>query len=339
MAEFESAPADPKPGTQRQRRGLRWWQNLLIGLLALVLIVGGTAFGLVQYYDSQVERQPLIDQPAAPVDWGDGPLDLLLFGADSSSDSPDVDGRKLDTIMVIHLNRALDRATVVSIPRASYVNVPRGGSWPGGKTTLDRAVVLGGPVMVAKTVTQLTQIELDGAMIANLDSVNKLVDAVGGVRICINTDEPLPGGGVRKKGCRNYDGGEAESFMRERKQGQGSDFDRINDQQRVVKALIEKASSAGVLANPLKLNKLLGTTADALTVDEGLDVSKFALSIRHIRPGNVEFATVPVKRADLNTPDGPAVELDPVLAPQLFDSIRNDSVTDWLKNHRSSTTK
>ena len=42
----EPRPEQREPGTQRQGKGLRWWQNALIALLAVVLIVGGSAFGM-----------------------------------------------------------------------------------------------------------------------------------------------------------------------------------------------------------------------------------------------------------------------------------------------------
>lgn len=323
-------------------RAARWRRRalyLLIPLVVLALAAGGTAYEAIRYYDHRMERAPLVDPPQSQARSNVRTLDLLLFGSGSDGGSAGVLRRKLDMVMVVHFDRTLDHATVVSIPRSAYVEVPAGGSWSGGRTTLDRSIVVGGAPAVARTVGNLTGISLDGALIADLDRIDQLVDAVGGITVCVTDDERLTGGGVRKAGCHELDGDQAEEFMRGRRQDRGDDSARIDDQQRVMKALMRKMFDAGVLTNPLKLKKVLGAAADGLIVDERLDVARLALSVRHIRPGNIEFASVPIKRADLPTPDGPAVELDPVLAGQMFASIRHDQVTGWLAKHRPGIAK
>ncbi|MFG1927766.1 LCP family protein [Cryptosporangium sp. NPDC048952] len=323
----------------RALRSRQVWKRLLLVLFAFGLAICVTTYGVVAYYSSQVKRAPLLEQSTSPARQGESALNLLVFGSDS--DGRDLVGEEptLDSIMLVHVDRRMGRATVIAIPRGAHVAVPREGAWNGDKTTLDRAVVLGGPTLVTRTVSELIGIRLDGAIVVDLNSVSHVVDAVGGIEICLESAEALPDGSSRKKGCQKLSGRQATTFMRARTLGQSTDFDRINDQQRVLKALIDRAASAGVLANPLRLKELLGATALSLVVDEGLDLPRLALAMRSIRPGDVEFATVPVKRLDLPTPDGPAVELDPLLAPQLFASIRDDKVGDWLARHRVDTPK
>jgi anionic cell wall polymer biosynthesis LytR-Cps2A-Psr (LCP) family protein len=158
-----------------------------------------------------------------------------------------------------------------------------------------------------------------------------MVDAVGGVNVCVPYDvKSYFSDTVWKKGCHFMDGPTAEEFMRNRMFVPGGDFGRMKDQQLVVQGIIDKVSKEGVLDNPLTFDKLLVTAAQSLTIDKTLDVRKLALSVKNIRPGAVKFATVPASNADLKTSAGSSVELDATKSAELFASIRNDTVDQWV---------
>ena len=188
-----------------------------------------------------------------------------------------------------------------------------------------------GAGLTATTVRNLTGVTLDGAMIANFASIRDLVDTVGGVNVCVPYDvRSTFTSMVWKQGCHDLDGDLAEEFMRQRYEVPGGDFGRMHNQQLVVKAIIAKVSADGTLADPLKLDGLIGIAADSLTVDESLDLRDLAFAVKGIRPAAISYATVPYSSASLRTPAGTAVQLDTAKSASMFAAIKDDTIDQWL---------
>jgi LCP family protein required for cell wall assembly len=330
-------------GLRRNRfQQLASWKKalmILIGLLlVLALLLVGSVYSLTRHYENKVNKDDLLGKAAAPRDdnrWRHGPLNLLVLGSDSRATTPggvSPIGERSDTIMLVHVSRNLDHAYVVSIPRDSYVNIPaEGDDWHGGKNKINAAFAFGGAPLAARTITQLTGVQLDGAAIANFASIHKMVDAVDGVNVCLPYDlKSSFTGKTWSKGCHQFNGADAEAFTRERYNSPGGDFGRIYNQQLVVRGLIQKVADGGVLTNPFKFDDFVGTVADALTLDENVSLRELGISLRHIRPDGVQFATVPYTTASLRTPAGSAVQLDEARSRALFAAIREDAVGDWF---------
>nr|WP_296074329.1 LCP family protein [uncultured Actinoplanes sp.] len=321
--------------------------SLILGVL-LLLLAGGVAGGgwfLYARYENRVGREALLpDDASAPAEqsrreqnWRSWPLNLLLLGSDSRATEPGGTspiGERSDTIMLVHIAASRDKATIVSIPRDSYVDIPAGGSWKGGKNKINAAFAFGGAKLTAATVRQLSGVPLDGAMIADFASIHHLVDAVDGVHVCVPYDvRSRLTGTLWKQGCHDLDGDEAEDFMRQRHDVPGGDIGRIGNQQLVVKAVIAKVSAGDLLSNPMKYDNLMVTVAGSLTVDQSLDLQRLALAVRDIRPGALSYATVPFTSTDLKTPAGSAVRLDPARSAEMFAAIRDDTIDTWLDAH------
>ncbi|HLL64482.1 MAG TPA: LCP family protein [Micromonosporaceae bacterium] len=351
----DGGPGATGPGTTNKGkarlarfRALPGWRKTLI-IAGVLLLIGATgsaaaAFGLVHRYESRVKHEDLLGDAAVPKNeerWKAGPLNLLLLGSDSRAGEREEGkfaGERSDAIMLVHISADRSKAAIISIPRDSYVDIPADGTWKGGKNKLNAAFAHGGSALTAKTVSQLTGVPLDGAMIANFAGIRTMVDAVGRVNVCVPYDvDSSFSDRFWKKGCHEMDGAEAEEFMRQRMNVPGGDFGRMHDQQLVVKAIIEKVAAAGVLSNPLTFDKLLLTAAGALTIDKSLDLRELAMTVRDIRPASVQFATVPHRNPGLKTSAGSAVELDPQKAPALFQAIRSDAVEQWLAANPAPT--
>lgn len=342
-------PTEPRAGAagpravrrRADRRATPLWARLctVFGALLLMLSVStaGASWALSARYESNVKRTKILgDVPSSNA--GDsikGPLNLLLLGSDSRESqlgSKAEDQTRSDTIMLIHLTANLDQAYFISIPRDSYEYVPPApGKWRGGKNKINAAFSYGGPSLMAQAVYALTKVPLDGAAVVDFESVVTMVNVVGGVTVCtpytvrsIHTDR------VWKKGCNLMYGDAAQDFMRQRYSVPGSDFGRIHNQQLVIKALAAKATTAGMLANPLKFDKLITTGTKAVTVDEGMDVRELAFALKGLRPADLNFITLPYTSDALRTPYGTAVQLDTAKCQALFAAVRNDDVATWL---------
>ncbi|BBH71294.1 transcriptional regulator [Actinoplanes sp. OR16] len=342
-----------EPAVKRHRfRGMAGWKKALIVLGVLLLVIAGgltgTGFYLYERYDNKVSRESLLPSRSAEdiakseENWASGPLNLLLLGSDSRAEEPDEEspiGERSDTIMLLHIAKARDHATFISIPRDSYVDVPAGGNWKGGKNKINSAFAFGGAPLTAATVSKLTGVTLDGAMIADFASIREMVDAVNGVNVCTWTKvTSLHTGRVWNPGCHDMDGEVALDFVRQRYSVEGGDFGRMRNQQTVVKALITKVQSSGALTNPLKLDTLLGIAAEALTVDESLDLRDLAFKVRDLRPDAIDYLTVPDTGVGLDTSAGSAVELDPDLSASLFKAVADDTVPQWLAENPQEAT-
>jgi LCP family protein required for cell wall assembly len=242
--------------------------------------------------------------------------------------------------MIVHVNKAKTGAFIASIPRDSYVDIPPSpGAWNGGPNKINAALSFGGANLAAKTVYNLTKVPLNGAMLINFDGVSNMVDAVGGVRVCppydvpnfFTEDYPQYGGWYSGR-CYDMRGEEAMVFVRQRNDVPGGDFGRMRSQQLVIKALAEKATSSGIVLNPGRLDALITTAAESLTVDQSMNLRDLVFALKGIKPDNVKFATAPAKGL-ISTSAGSSVELDMAGVEQLFKAIREDKTDEWLAAH------
>jgi len=172
--EAGTASSAAKPRKRgRFRRSPRWAKVLMVLGVVIVVLTGGTAGGawfLVNRYAGKVAHEDLLGDAAAP---GGGSTEAhrarpdqpaaarIRFPGRGDQQGPRR-GAAVDTIMLLHINAAHDSAAIISIPRDSYVDVPAGGTWKGGKNKLNAAFAYGGAPLAAKAVIELTGLTLDG---------------------------------------------------------------------------------------------------------------------------------------------------------------------------------
>lgn len=341
MTSTETKELPLREGAGPTRRRLRWYYKLAIVLGVLILLLGGgslLALKLVtSHYEGMVDREDILEGvPTAPAEQGKGkaPLNFLILGTDSRDNQEladlDATGSRSDTIMIAHISSDRKRAFIVSIPRDSYVDVPAGGPWGGGKNKINAAMSFGGANLAAKTVYNLTKIPLNGAVVVNFSGVQTMVASVGGVRVCIPyTVHSSFSSKVWEKGCHDLNPAEAEEFVRQRKGTPGGDLGRIKNQQHVIKGLVQKIKQGGMLTDPGKLNDLLTTAARAVRVDRNMELAKLAFELRNIDVNDIKFATTPI-RGTMQTPAGSSIELDMEKAEELFAAIRDERADEWL---------
>ncbi len=322
-----------------------WWQKTLVIAGCVLLAFTGAGVGLAVWanerYEERVDRQDILHGVPKPPEPAEGNvstgLNFLVLGSDSRSgqdtESLDQTGSRSDTIMIVHVQGDGTGAFIVSIPRDSYVHVPAGGSWPGGMNKINAALAYGGANLAARTVYELTKVPLDGAMIINFSGIHKMVSAVGEINVCTPFEVRSSfSDRVWTVGCHDMGPDEVEEFSRQRYNVPGGDFGRIKNQQNVIKGLIKKIISGGVLTNPLKLDALLTTAAESLTVDKDLNLRSLALAVSDIRPENVNYATVP-HVGTMTTGAGSSVQLDMPGVAELCNAIREDRADEWLSAH------
>lgn len=184
---------------------------------------------------------------------------------------------------------------------------------------------------MVQTVEEFTDVRIDHVVLVDFGGFQQIVDALGGIDIEVEQDfksihEPFR---VFTKGQMHMDGAEALDYARQRYQFADGDFARIRHQQQVIKAILDKAASGGMLSSPASVNDFVKATADSVSVDKTLSIIDLATQMRNVRGGNLTFLTTPTTGTGTRG-DQSVVLADDEKAKALYDAVRKDSVPDIL---------
>ncbi|QMW67135.1 LCP family protein [Mumia sp. ZJ1417] len=341
----EPAPdaASAPPQSPRRRHTLR---NVLLGLLACVVVLalalGGVAWYLQERLVGQVDRVDdaftgLENRPAPAQ--GDG-VNILLMGTDRRSDEPttgdDADSpawlpgeQRTDSLMVLHVDADREGASIVSIPRDSWVTIPGY-----GENKINAAFSFAGPSLAVETVEQLTDLRIDHIAIVDWDGFRELTDELGGVEVVVpETVHDSARDKTWEAGTHRMDGEEALLYVRQRYGLPGGDFDRIKRQQNFLRALMGQTLSADTLSSPTKAYGVLDAVTEHLTVDAEWttgDMRGLLLSLRNLRADDIAFTTAPVKGTGREGAQS-VVRLDRDKGRELWGAVREDRAAEWVE--------
>lgn len=175
----------------------------------------------------------------------------------------------------------------------------------------------------------MTQLKIDHYVEVNFAGFARVVDSLGGIEVCTKKDIDDPKSHlVLPAGVHTLNGIEALKYVRTREFDGLGDIGRMQRQQAFMSSVLKKATSAGVLLNPVTMTSFINSSLAAVTTDEGLknsDLITLAKQMKSLATSNVRTLTVPL--ADLNYYSNgvtAAVLWDPVLAPELWDRLRED---------------
>jgi LCP family protein required for cell wall assembly len=313
------------PPGARSGGGLRRGVKILgVVAVALVIVVAGLYFLL----DSKLTRQNVLTSYAGRPAQGAG-QNWLITGSDSRqgltrkqertlSTGFDVSGHRSDTIMVLHVPSGGGRAVLVSLPRDSYVDIPGY-----GMNKINAAYSFGGPRLLAKTVQNATGLRIDHYMGIGFGGLVHVVNAIGGVRMCLPTAIRDQASGLHlRAGCQTLNGAQALGFVRARHPFAQQDLQRVQNQRIFLRALLRKVTSPATMLNPFASVPAAFGAAGALTVDKSAHLYQLVEVAFALR--NPETTTVPIASANYYTPAGDAVKWDTHNALELFSDLRTD---------------
>lgn len=311
-------------------------------MAAGVLTVSGGGYAAAHTLVGKVEHikafGSLTDRPAA-----DRSMNILLVGSDDRSGLSRKQRRKMhagtseygrhtDTILIVHVS-AHGHASVVSIPRDSYAEIPAYVSEDGTKTPkseqkINAAYSIGGPELTVATVEKATGLHIDHYAEIDFAGFVSMVNALDGIEVCssvpisdANSGLELPAGKSTLKGRK------ALAYVRARYFDPSADIGRMKRQQKFIASIVERASSPAVLLNPIKLNKFVSAALSSVRTDPGLDHStalELAARLGRTGPAAVAFATVPYTGERALGYYGNVLEWDKPAAEELFAKLRDD---------------
>ncbi|MCD2188701.1 LCP family protein [Actinomycetospora soli] len=343
-------------GTTNGRRVRVALRAVVVAVSLAVLSASAFAWVQVRFLDRSTASASVI-QGAVPA----GPAaeqNILLLGVDSRTDPqgnplpPDLlaalhagdtgdGGDTADSITVVHIPAGGGRATAISIPRDSYVQLADGygkhkinsaysraaafttesltENSAGGAATspfapesagpgspddpaVRRAALEAGARTTIATVEALTGLPITHYASVNLAGFADVSQALGGVPVCLRAPVDDPFSGLRlPAGPQEVAGAEALAFVRQRHGLPGGDLDRITRQQTFLASATRQLLSAGTLANPFALDRLTGVLSRSVTLDANWDVLSFAGQLQGLTAGAVTFRTIPTGDTELAT--------------------------------------
>jgi LCP family protein required for cell wall assembly len=282
-----------------------------------VLATSGQGWYLFQVAEASVNRTDAI-----PTDGNDqnvaagSAMNLLLVGNDSRADLTDAQrselmagsdsGTNTDTMILVHIPADGSKASFVSFPRDSYVQIP-GYGWdklnaayaygygnaPADAAEADRQAE--GAQLLVQTISSVTGLQIDHYAEVDLLGFFNLTSVVGGVQVnlCEAVDDRRWSGAVFPAGEQTISGADAVKFVRQRHGLPRGDFDRIIRQQVFIAGVLRKMLSEDVLLDLGKQRDLVEAAGKALTIDQSLDLVQLAQQMRAVTPGDIQFQTIP----------------------------------------------
>jgi LCP family protein required for cell wall assembly len=331
---------DPR-GRRRSPAGLT--AKVLAAMMSLtVLAVSGYAWATYRSavgHITHLSALPTTHNHAGKSDVDGSDQNILVIGDDSRNGlssaqlaklatQSDGGGVNTDTMMLIHVPADGSQASVVSLPRDLWVDVPGHGNHKlndafnlGSNARTDSASRTAGFRLLIETISDLTGLHIDHFVEVNLWGFYSISEAVGGIQVdlCQAVDDSYSGVDL-PAGVSTIKGTQALAFVRQRHGLVNGDLDRVRRQQYFIGAVFRKLQSADILLNPIKLNRLLNAVTSVLTTDPGLDPIKLADQMRGLTAGNLKFTTIPIT-GEPKIDGQDVVTYDPATVKALFATL------------------
>lgn len=319
MAKGDSAESarlvNARHGKLRRSSGLlNAARILLTGLLVVglsgVSVAAYAVWGIMQDIDTVELATTEGDAVGVGTQSLDGALTILLVGSDSREGQSIDDGEEgelNDVNLLLHISEDHQNATVMSFPRDMMLPIP---SCPGpngepdyypamSEQQLNSAMMYGGLPCVARTIEELTGMDVPYASMVTFDGVIAVSNAIGGVDVCLTqpivdpkADLDLPAGENTLVGT------DALQFLRTRHGvGNGSDTSRISNQQVFMSALVRQLKSAETLSDPAKVYSLAKAGVENMTLSSNMAKVEFmqalAGTVQDIDLDRINFVQYP----------------------------------------------
>lgn len=363
------------------------WAKLSIIFGAIVMVISGLSVVVPKiataWFTGNIPQVDAIPKELLGANI-DGPINFLLLGLDER-EGEGVDGARADSIVLVHIPSAHDRIYMISFPRDARVEIPpydpigfvgddaekingafSYGAKEGGEGTpyWDREPDLSpegrgrGAALTMLTISNLVPggIKFNGAAIIDFKGFEAVVNALGGVDMCIDTDvysihyypdgrkagNPLheeyggrygTGKHYVKDECRHMEPWEALDYSRQRYELPNGDYDRQRHQQQLLKAIVKKVASTDTLTNFGTIRQLQQAAGDLMTLSLGnSQLEDWVLTLSSLRAEDMILIKTNGGQFS-GYGDGTS---DEKLLPETIDllkSVQTDTVFDFVSTH------
>lgn len=260
-------------------RKIPLWGKILTGVLTVLLVVAAAGYGIFNYYYHQMNIETGEEEVKRGVETFDedenakdlkemDPSAIQLDSAVQARESSDVinilvcgeeaihdDRGRTDSIMIATINQRDNKLSLTSIMRDTYVKIP---GFQDNK--INAAYHNGGMKTLVATIRENFGIQVDGYVLVNFSSFQKIIDAVGGIDIELSEEEveylnrtnyiSHRENRTLTVGVNHMNGNQALGYARVRyvsKDGQYGDFARTLRHRTVMNAIYDKMMKKSTL--------------------------------------------------------------------------------------------
>lgn len=192
-------------------------------------------------------------------------FNIYISGIDTYGSISTVSRSDVNLILTVNMNT--HKILMTETPRDAYVKIPDGGADQYDKLT--HAGIYGVETS-EKTLENLYGITIDYYARLNFDSFLKLIDALGGITVyndqaftALMNKKEYPVGNIELTS-----GEDALAFVRERYSLEHGDYDRGNNQMKVIQAILNKMTSLKSVSN---YSTIISNVQDSIQTDMKLD--------------------------------------------------------------------
>jgi LCP family protein required for cell wall assembly len=322
---------EPKKKQKKEKKGpgrlRRWWKNrsrkfkvLFIAFLICLGLAGLLGARLYSFLNSVFSNSvgnsssaalEETDDPTKLNTEGDGRLNILMLGrGGTENEAPDL----TDTMLIASIDLQNQSVSLLSVPRDTWVRVngegmkinaaySTGKQYSTYKGKSKDAAEDEGIKTAINAVRGVAGVPIHKYVLTDYKAFRDVVNALGGVDIDVN-DGPIYDrftGWRFKDGLQTMNGVNSTTICTYRHGSARGDFDRNENQRQLLVAMRKKATSTGIVANPVRLNSLANAVQKNIRTDLSLDEAKTLFEKTKTLPDSS------IKSLDLAKPDDPLI--------------------------------
>ena len=272
--------------SRRSRRKRSYKRVFAVTAVLVALLLGAAAY---MYLGMGLQRKK---PAAADLMATDATVQVMIMGVDHRAE----DIGRSDTLMVLSVDTAKEKASLLSIPRDTRVRIEGN-----GYDKINHAYAFGGHELTKKTVESLLGVPMDYYVMIDVHAFERIIDAIGGVDINVEKrmhyEDPWDddGGLVIDlyPGEQHLDGERAMEYVRYR--DEEGDIGRIERQQRFMRAVLEQVASPQILPKlPGILDEIKAAVKTDLSTGEML---RFVHMLKRVHDNGLASSMLPGKPA------------------------------------------
>ena len=267
----------------------------------------------------------------------EGTINILLMGSDSRGESEEEyrsstgeGGERSDVQQHQHIPEDRSGAYVMSIMRDLWVEVPGQ-----GMGRVNSALAAGGRSLVVDTVEEMLYTHIDHVASIDFEGFSDLTTALDGVYV----DNPRAfSAGQRNpafypEGDIRLDGSDALRFVRERKAFDRGDHVRVENQQLMLRGIVQRFLSGDTLGNPERVIDVLESILPYMEMDAGVDTDTlvgYAMDLRNLRADDIHMFTMPTGENTVTTGGAQVILPNEDMMQVLQLSLQNENMDGFM---------
>lgn len=205
------------------------------------------------------------------------PYYVLLLGSDAREGDT---ASRSDTMILVRVDANVGKATLVSIPRDTKVEIEGHGT-----QKINAAYAFGGPAGAVEAVEKMSGIEISHYAEIHFDELEKAVDQLGGIWVDVPVSSNQTGSSHSKyqfsAGMQKMSGEQVLVFARERYGYNEGDFQRAENQRIVVQSLADAVLSLPPTDLPGTVQSLANCISTDYSLNELIELAQTFQSAEH----------------------------------------------------------